>query len=83
MIELRMLGSLGLLAPNSRDLQAVLRRPKRLALLAYLATARPQGFRRRDTLVALLWPDLNQSHARNALRQAVHFLRHEIGRAHV
>src|SRR5437016_3302425 len=79
MIELRMLGSLGLLAPNSRDLQAVLRRPKRLALLAYLATARPQGFRRRDTLVALLWPDLNQSHARNALRQAVHFLRHALG----
>jgi TolB-like protein/DNA-binding SARP family transcriptional activator/Tfp pilus assembly protein PilF len=79
MIELRMLGSLGLLAPNGRDLQAVLRRPKRLALLAYLATARPQGFRRRDTLVALLWPDLNQSHARNALRQAVHFLRDALG----
>ena len=53
--------------------------PKRLALLAYLAAARPAGFHSRDTLLALLWPDLNQEHARAALRQTVYMLRRELG----
>lgn len=79
MIELRVLGSVDLRAPDGRDLQSVLRHPKRLALLAYLAVARPRGFHRRDALLALFWPDLDQAHARNALRQAVHFLRAALG----
>jgi DNA-binding SARP family transcriptional activator len=44
-------------------------RRKGLALAAYLALAeRPQS---RDTLAALLWPDLNQQHARAALRSTL------------
>jgi len=57
----------------------VLRQPKRLALLAYLAVSRPRGFHRRDTLLGLFWPELDEEHARNSLGQAVHVLRRELG----
>ena len=57
----------------------MLAQPKRLALLAYLAAASPYGFHRRDTLLALFWPESDQAHARTALRKAIHFLRHELG----
>lgn len=80
MIRLQMLGTVGLRDPQEREVQAVLRRPKLLALLGYLAAARPAGFHRRDTLVALLWPELDNAHARNSLRQAVHALRAALGR---
>src|SRR6266516_1072041 len=80
MIRFRMLGSVELRDAQDRELGAVLRRPKLLALLGYLTIARPSGFHRRDTLVALLWPELVHAHARNALSQAVHALRQELGR---
>ncbi|HEY6159121.1 MAG TPA: BTAD domain-containing putative transcriptional regulator [Gemmatimonadales bacterium] len=80
MLQFRMLGSVELKDSQGRDLDAVLRRPKLLALLGYLTIARPRGFHRRDTLVALLWPELDQAHARNALSQAVHALRQALGR---
>lgn len=78
MLRLQLLGTLDLLDAG-RDVAPVLRRPKSLALLAYLAAARPRGFHRRDSLLALFWPELDQSHARNALRQAVHSLREVVG----
>ena len=56
MIELRALGTLALRDPNGEDLHSILAQPKRVALLAYLAIARPRCFHRRDTLLALLWP---------------------------
>ncbi|HJQ12277.1 MAG TPA: tetratricopeptide repeat protein, partial [Gemmatimonadaceae bacterium] len=34
---------------------------------------------RRDVLLALFWPELDEEHARNALSQAVHFLRRSLG----
>jgi DNA-binding SARP family transcriptional activator/TolB-like protein/Flp pilus assembly protein TadD len=46
-----------------------------MALLAFLAIARPHGFHRRDKLLALFWPELDISHARNSLSQALHVLR--------
>lgn len=49
--------------------------PKRVALLAWLALARPHGFHRRDTLLGMFWPELPEARARNALRQALHQLR--------
>jgi DNA-binding SARP family transcriptional activator len=55
------------------------RTKKRFALLAYLAAAHPFGSHRRDSLVALLWPELDQEHARTALRKAIHGLRQAIG----
>lgn len=80
MIRFRMLGTVDLQDSEGRDLHSVLRRPKLLALLGYLAAARLPGFHRRDTLVAVFWPELDNAHARNALRQAVHSLREALGR---
>src|SRR5437870_7029940 len=75
MIELRMLGRLSLIGADGREVRALLGQPRRLALLAYLAAASPPGFHRRDTLLALFWPELDQEHARAALRQALHVVR--------
>jgi serine/threonine-protein kinase len=48
-------------------------------LLAYLAAAEPRGAHRRDALVGLFWPDLDQDGARSALRQALHAIRRSLG----
>ena len=79
MIALRTLGALDLSASDGRDVRALLRQPKRCALLVYLALAGPERFRRRDTVVALFWPERDEQHARGALRQALTFLRRELG----
>src|SRR6266571_1759796 len=79
MIEFRMLGTLNLTGPGGRELRILLAQPRRLALLAYLAAATPQGFHRRDSLLALFWPELDQEHARAALRQALHVVRDALG----
>ena len=79
MIELRMLGRLSLTGADGREVRGLLGQPRRLALLAYLAAASPQGFHRRDTLLALFWPELDQEHARAALRQALHVVRDGLG----
>ena len=79
MIELLTLGVLDLRAAEGRELLAVLQQPKRLGLLAYLAADPPRRFHRRDSLLALFWPDLDQGHARAALRRSLHFLRRALG----
>src|SRR5213594_1462516 len=78
-VELRILGGLNLLGAGGRELSSVLAQPKRVALLAYLAAATPRRLHRRDSLLALFWPELDQEHARAALRQALHGLRHPLG----
>jgi serine/threonine-protein kinase len=78
-VEFRILGALNLLGADGRELTSVLAQPKRVALLAYLAAATPRRPHRRDSLVALFWPELDQEHARAALRQALHGLRHALG----
>jgi DNA-binding SARP family transcriptional activator len=65
---------------DGADPAAILAHPKRLALLAYLAAGRPYGFHQRDELVALLWPGLDQEHARGALRQTLYRLRQSVGK---
>ncbi len=75
MIYLRTLGALDLRSSDGTELRSVLAQPKRLALLTYLAVATPFGYHRRDTLLGLFWPDLDQHHARNALSRAVYYLR--------
>lgn len=79
MVELRILGTLTLTASDGRDLESLARQSKRTALLCYLAAAVPNGLHRRDTLLALFWPDLDESHARAALSQALYVLRNELG----
>jgi serine/threonine-protein kinase len=80
MIELRALGTLALRDATGEDLHSVLAQPKRVALLTYLAVARPRGFHRRDTLLALLWPEQDDQHARWALNQALRHLRFALGK---
>ena len=70
----RLLGTIELTA-DGVSLEDVLRGPKRVALLAYLAIATPRGPQRRDSLVALLWPELDQERARAALRHTLYHLR--------
>src|SRR5436190_8496806 len=79
MIELRLLGRLSLTGADGRDVRALLGQPRRLALCAYLAAATPPGFHRRDSLLPLFWPELDQEHARAALRQALHVVRDALG----
>jgi serine/threonine-protein kinase len=79
MIRLRALGALDLRGSEDQELRVLLAQPKRAALLAYLALATPRGLHRRDTLLALFWPEHDTEHARNALSQAVHFLRRSLG----
>ena len=82
MIRLRALGALGLHDANGQELRSVLSQRRRVALLAYLALATPRDLHSRDSLLALFWPEYDSDHARNALSQAVHFLRRSLG-AHV
>ena len=77
MIELRTLGGASL---RNSDAAHVLHamQPKRLALLIYLAVTEGAPSRRRDALVAWFWPELDTSHSRGSLRQALHFLRRSL-----
>jgi DNA-binding SARP family transcriptional activator len=77
MIELRTLGALDLKAADGHPVPVILAQPKRLVLLAYLAL-HPDGARR-DSVVAMFWPELDTGHARGALRQSLRFLRRELG----
>jgi DNA-binding SARP family transcriptional activator len=81
MIELRTLGALELRGCDPQGVDALVSQPKRLGLLAYLAIATPRGLHRRDSLLALFWPESDQTHARGALRNALSFLRHQLGEA--
>ena len=78
MIALRTLGEVDLHRDDER-LTGVLAQPKRLALLAYLAVARPRGVHSRDSLLALFWPGSDSERGRNSLRQALHQLRRALG----
>ena len=70
-LTLSTLGSSRLLGPDGKEVTEVLVQGKRFALLAYLALARPRGFHRRDTLLALFWPELDARRARNSLSQSL------------
>ena len=78
-IRFHVLGALDLRGARDEEIRAVLVQPKRVALLAYLVLAKPPRLHRRDALVALFWPDSDVARARLALRQSLHFLRHELG----
>ena len=78
MVRLKSFGTIDLRGDGG-DLRGVLTQPKRLALLLRLAAERPGTFLRRDTLLAMYWPELDAAGARNALRQALFHLRRELG----
>ena len=79
MLRFYTLGAFELVDGEPPSVRLVPTQSKRLALLAYLALALPRGFHRRDTLLALFWPELSGDEARRALRQALHHLRRAAG----
>jgi DNA-binding SARP family transcriptional activator/tetratricopeptide (TPR) repeat protein len=79
MIKFSILGSPVLNDSAGNEIGPVLAQPKRLALLAFLALAEREDFLRRDTLLAMFWPDSDEERARTALRQAIRFLRSNLG----
>lgn len=79
MNRLNTLGTLELVGPNAAEAGSILAQPKRLGLLLHLALGQPAGWQRRDSLLGLLWGELEESKARNALSQALHHLRRGLG----
>ncbi len=79
MIDFRVLGPPRISASDGRDVEPLVRQPKRIALLAYLAAAMPRGPHRRDRLLALFWPESDDNRARAALSQALYVLRSALG----
>ena len=79
MIELRILGGLELRDDSGESIESLLAQSKRLAVLAYLAAAAPRGSHRRDTLLAMFWPESDTRRARDALRQVIAYLRRSLG----
>ena len=78
-ITLRLLGMVELADAAGASVERVLAQPKRLALLAYLTVSRPPRLHRRDALLLMFWPDLDESRARGALSQSLSFLRRALG----
>ena len=79
MVKLYLLGPAELRHADGTLEQSFLSGPKRLALLAYLALDRPRGFKRRDSLLPLFWPDRGQKSARNALSNMLYQMRRSLG----
>ena len=79
MIDLRLLGAIEARSSGLEGHSFKLTQPKRVALLAYLVLATPSGLHSRDRLLALLWPDADDSSSRHSLRNALHALRQVLG----
>jgi DNA-binding SARP family transcriptional activator/TolB-like protein len=78
MIRLQLFGPAHVSRADGADASALLAQPKRLALLAYLAVS-ANVFHRRDSLLAVFWPELDQFAARRALRNTLYQLRLALG----
>jgi serine/threonine-protein kinase len=78
-LSLRLLGGLELEATGGTRVSSILSQPKRVALLVLLACGSETGLLRRDSLIGLLWPELDQDRGRHALRQSLYVLRKALG----
>jgi DNA-binding SARP family transcriptional activator len=79
-IKLRLLGGADLRGVDRDAAGKLLSQPKVVGLLAYMALAGADGsWQRRDTLATLFWPELDQMHARAALRKGVMAIRNALG----
>src|SRR5690606_35383579 len=77
-IRLYTLGRVDLVGPDGGPVRPVLRQPRRVAILAYLALSSPH-LRSRDVTQALFWPESDQRRARHSLNQVLHALRLGLG----
>ena len=78
-VRLRLFGGVELVSREHQPIGEILRQPKQLAVLVYLALSSAPGYRRRDSVVAMFWPELDTDRARAALRKTVHGLRAALG----
>lgn len=79
MTELLLLGGLDVRSGLPEEHRRGLTQPKRLALLTYLVLAEPAGLQSRDTLLAMFWPDADDTSSRHSLRNALYALRRVLG----
>ncbi len=79
MISLNALGSVDVREASRGSLASLLSQPRRVALLVYIAVEGGDGFVSRDQLLAMFWPESDDSRARASLRQALAFLRRVLG----
>ena len=79
MVEIRLLGPVSLRNKDGSFNDSFLSGPKRLALLTYLILAKPRGYHRRDTIIALFWPEKGQKGARNSLSNMLYQIRGSLG----
>lgn len=77
MLRIHVLGGL-YVTSDGRPLTGAAGQPRRLAMLALLAIAGERGVTR-DTLLAYLWPDVDEERGRRALTQALYALRRDLG----
>jgi serine/threonine-protein kinase len=77
--RLLLLGGIDLRGLPAKTAHPLMAQPKTVAFLAFLALSPDRRFQRRDRLCGLLWPELDQAHARTALRKTVHAVRAVLG----
>ena len=76
---LHLLGGTALAGVPPDEARLLLGQSKTVALLAYLLLSQSGLRQRRDRLAGLLWPTLDQSRARSAVRKTVHIARSVLG----
>ena len=79
MIRLCVFGPPTISREGRGSLDDICRQTKRFALLVYLACEDCEGAHRRDRLLAMFWPEADETRGRNALRQSLYFLRNALG----
>jgi DNA-binding SARP family transcriptional activator len=80
MIKLWIFGSIDVRDDGGSALNNLVTQQPATALLALMASARPDSFFRRDRLVGMFWPESDQASARTNLRRAIHQVRDAIGK---
>jgi DNA-binding SARP family transcriptional activator len=78
LISLVLFGRIDLHAPDEAA-SRLLVQSKTIGLLALLSVPTLDRFIRRDRLIGILWPELDQDRARNALRKVLHGVRAALG----
>ena len=79
MIRLRTFGHAAITTSDGSDGDVLVSNSKRFALFCFLALPEPGATHRRDTLLGVFWPELDQDRARANLRQSLAFIRRTLG----
>jgi DNA-binding SARP family transcriptional activator/TolB-like protein len=78
MLSVQLLGRFEISGGSGSDFESLLSKPKLAALLAYLTLPRPGTWHRRDSLIAIFWPDTDQTRARSSLRSGLLVIRRHL-----